>query len=173
MEKNEYLSEYRTGEVAVPKSRRGLFTLILLLIVFFASIFSALSLSGLHLSLLMKEEQSSVLFIKDMQLQPPETPEGFADIRNLEIQGRFLTAVEQDYFNLPQGVYISTPSPAVPGLCVGDVLLAINGEPITDQEMLQALLDSHSHGAVLNLEVYRNGDVLSLSAFFVVPEETL
>ena len=172
MENKELLNEYRTGDVQPPKSRRGIISLALLVVIFFCSLFSALSFSGLHLFIvLFEEDDKTIRFTDSIRLEQPDAAEGFTNIRHLGIEGRFLTEFDQRYFNLPQGIYIRKPSPSVPDLCCGDVLMKINGQPIHDQATLDALLDSHAHGASLVLEIYRDGAYQTLSAFFVVPEE--
>lgn len=166
MDKNEFLSEYRTGDVQPPKSYRVPMTVLLLLVIFLGSLISALSFGGIRLFQLLGSEKTntSVRFIDEMRLTPVAEAENYTEIHSLGIRGRFLTDFEQRYFDLPQGVYINEPSPLVPDLCTGDVLLKINGEEIRDQEMLDALLESHAHGACLSLEIYRNGHHQSISA---------
>ncbi|MBQ8797324.1 MAG: PDZ domain-containing protein [Oscillospiraceae bacterium] len=166
MDKHEFLSEYRTGDVQPPKSYRIPVTVLLLLVIFLGSLISALSFGGIRLFRLLGSEKTntSVRFIDEMRLSPVAEAENYTEIHSLGIQGRFLTAFEQRYFDLPQGVYISGTSQLVPDLCTGDVLLKINGEEISYQEMLDTLLESHAHGAILSLEIYRNGHHQSLSA---------
>ena len=172
MEKNEFINEYRTGDVQPPKSRRGILSLALLVLIFFCSLFSALSLSGIHLfSLLRSQDDRTILFTESIRLEDPRDSEDYTNIRHLGIQGRFLTDFDQHYYNLPQGLYIRKPSSMVPGLCSGDVLLKINGEEVPNEAALAELLDSHAHGASLLLEIYRDGAYQTLSAFFVIPEE--
>lgn len=172
MKKNEFINEYRTGDVHPPKSRRGILSLALLVVIFFCSLFSALSLSGIHLFSLMKTQNDrTILFTENIRLEAPRISDDYTNIRHLGIEGRFLTAFDQHYYNLPQGLYIRKPSSMVPGLCSGDVLLKINGEKVPNQAALEELLDSHAHGASLVLEIYRDGAYQTLSAFFVIPEE--
>lgn len=169
MDKNELLSEYRTGDVQPPKSYRVPVTVLLLLVLFLGSLISALSFAGIRLFHLLGrgDPDTSVRFIDDMRLSPVAEAENYTEIHGLGIQGRFLTDFEQRYFGLPAGVYVSGPSTLVPDLCTGDVLLKVNGEAVTNQDMLDAMVESHAHGAALSLEIYRNGHYQTLSAVLI------
>ena len=172
MDRKNLITKYSTGDVQPPKSRRGILSLALLVVIFFCSLFSALSFSGIHLFSLMKDQDDrTILFTESIRLEPPQEADGYTNIRNLGIEGRFLNDFDQCYFGLPKGVYISRPSSVVPDLCTGDVLLKINGHPVVDQPTLDALLESHAHGASLLLEIYRDGAYQTLSAFFIIPED--
>ena len=163
MENNDYLTEYSTGDVQLPKNNRLPLTALLLSVLFVGSLISALGVADIRI-FREKEADTSVRFISDVRLTPAPVAEGYTEIHALGIQGRFLTEFEQRYFDLPQGVYISAPSGMVPGLCSGDVLLAINGVAINNQDVLDTVIESHAHGAALNLQIYRNGHYQNLSA---------
>ena len=163
MDNKAFLTEYSTGSVQPPKNNRLPLTALLLTVLFVGSLISALGFANIHI-FRKKEADTSVRFISDVRLTPAPVAEGYTEIHSLGIQGRFLTAFEQRYFSLPQGVYISAPSGMVPGLCAGDVLLAINGVAINNQDMLDTVIESHAHGAALNLQIYRNGHYQNLSA---------
>ena len=163
MKNKDFSTEYSTGSVQPPKRPRPSLTATLLTLLFFGSLLSTLSLADIRF-FREQEADTSVRFIPDMQLAPASVAENYTEINSLGIQGRFLSDFEQRYFELPQGVYISAPSDLVPGLLTGDVLLAINGVAITNQDMLDAVIESHAHGAALNLQVYRNGHYQNFSA---------
>ena len=166
MDNNEFLSEYRTGDVQPPKEHQSAWTAILLTVLFFGCVASGLSFANVELFSLLEDKQAatSVRFEGNMRLAPVTASENYTEIHSLGIQGRFLSALEQRYFGLPEGVYIQTSSRVVPGLCAGDVLLAINGEEITNQDMLDAVIESHAHGAALTLTIYRDGHEQTISA---------
>ena len=163
MENKMIATEYSTGDVQPPKNHRWSLTALLLGLLFVGSLISALSFADIQL-FRIKEADTSVRFIDDVRLDPVPAAEGHTKIQGLGIEGRFLTEFEQRYFGLPQGVYINAPSQLVPGLLTGDVLLAINGQQITNQDMLDAAIESHAHGAALNLQIYRDGHYQSISA---------
>ena len=164
MDKNEYATEYSTGSVQVPKSYRQPLSLVLLLVLFAGTLVCALGFWGFRLSGLAKRDaDTSVRFIKNMRLSPLETDENYAEIQSLGIQGRFLTDLEQHYYNLPRGVYIHAPASSVPELRTGDVLIKINGQPITDWEQLHRLLEQLDPNAPMVLDIYRDGQYQTIS----------
>lgn len=170
MENKEFLSEYRTGDVQPPRSYRGLITILLLLVIFLGGLVSALGFWGIHLfRLLQNTEDTTVLLIEDMPLSMADEPAGYIQIDCLGIEGSFLSAFDQAYFDFPQGIYITYS--ATPDIYIGDVLLRINGETITGQEELNTLLQSHSAGAAVTLEIYREGKQHTLAAILENPEE--
>ena len=157
----EYVDSYRTGNVQVPKDRRNVITAVLLASVCLICILTLLVFVSKYLfkDLWGSEEQTAMLFIKDMHFAQQQTDqEGYADIDRLGIHGRVLTEFDQQYFDLPSGVYITTTTPLVPELQVGDVLVRINGEAVTDPEALNDTIDGYENGTSLSLVVYRNGD---------------
>ena len=176
MEKKELPTEYfpesyRTGDVQPPKSYRGLITLLLLLVIFLGSLVSALSFANIHLfRLLQNEEDPSVRFISDMRLsaQAPN-PTGSVEVSGLEVEGCFLTEFDRNYFELPQGIYITQAAASSGGLQAGDILLRINGTTVTDPDTLQSLLCGHDTGTILFLDIYREGAQQTLTVIIDNP----
>ena len=156
MEKELNVTEYSTGNVTVPRKRRGLVPILLLCLIFVLCL--AGSFDFLYGSLFDKpQEDTGVVFAKDLRFAPTDPAEGYADIDSLDIHGRVLTEFDRQYFALPKGVYITTTSPRVPTLQVGDVLMRINGTEVSDLEALTKMLSAYAPGTSLELEIYRNG----------------
>lgn len=161
----EYADSYRTGEVQPPKSHRGLISLLLLLVIFLGSLVSVLGFWGIRLfQQLQNEETSSVKFIADMQLSQEEEDEDILEVSSLGAEGYFLTAFDRRYFNMPPGFYITQVDDPLSGLRPGDLLVQIDDTPISGPGDLFSALESHGPGAVLSLEVYRNGTRKNLNA---------
>lgn len=159
----EYSESYRTGNVQPPKSHRGLISLLLLLVIFLGSLVSALSFWGIHLfQALQEKEDTSVRFITDMRLSNEE--ENHLQVSDLGIEGYFLTAFDQRYFDLPQGFYITQVQDPFSDLRPGDILLGINDTETPDASALYSILGVHSPGATLSLDVSRNGARRTLNA---------
>ena len=152
----EYADSYSTGNVQVPKKGRGFIPIVLLCLIFLLCIAS--SFDFFYGSLLDgKEDSAGMVFVKDLRFAQPENAEGYADIDTLDIHGRVLTAFDSQYFGLPKGVYITTTSPLVESLQVGDVLLRINGTEVADLDALNQMLSGYAPGTTLELEIYRGG----------------
>ena len=167
MDKNALLSEYRTGDVQVPKRRGHIITIILLAGICLFCILSLLIFVSKYLFAdFWKGEQSqpAMLFIKDMRFsQQQDQEEGYADIDSLGIHGRVLTDFDQQYFDLPKGVYITTMTTLVPELMVGDVLMKINDTAVTDPDGLNATIREYDSDTPLTLEIYRGGETLIIT----------
>ena len=167
---NEYY--YETGSTQPPKSSVWI-VLLLVLLIFVGGIITALGILNVKLWSTFsaeKEEAVSLRFTRELDssipqyasAQPAEhTPDiclGFST----ETVSEFLQA----YYNLPQGVYIphvTTGSSAeIAGILPGDILLAINGECITDTEMLSGLLRRHHGKSPVELTIFRDGKTLSV-----------
>ena len=168
-EKSQYLPEipiYSTGDVQPPKNYRGIITVLLLLVLFLGSLVSALSFANIRLFELLQsaDDSTSVRFMENVQLAAG-AHDGIAGIPALGAKGYVLTAFEQRYYGLPQGIYVTqVEDPVRVGIRTGDVLLAVNGEPVTDTDVLNDLLEYHDPGRILFLDIYRKGARLSLDA---------
>lgn len=157
MEQNKSTTEklpdfYRTGDVQPPKNYRQIITLLLLLVLFLGCLVSALSFANIHLFRLLEETEKTSL---SFDVCNATTPEQGTEFPALGITGCFLSEFEQQFFALPQGMYITYA--AHPELQAGDVLMSINGSPLTDDASLSALLDALPRGTALTMEI-RRGD---------------
>ena len=67
----------------------------------------------------------------------------------------------QMYYRLPRGVYITQVDPGTSAyaqnIAAGDMLLSLDGQPVTDTEMLAQLLYQYSAGDTVEAVIYRNG----------------
>lgn len=78
------------------------------------------------------------------------------------------------YFNLPDGLYITSVDESSNSWAVGirprDLLISVNGQSVTSQEELAAALSSFSVGDSVNVIIYRSGR--QLTADIVLQEAT-
>ena len=78
----------------------------------------------------------------------------------LGITVQHLSSFESLYYHLPSGLYITKVDPgteAAKELALGDVLISMNGQQLTDTDALQQLLYNHNAGDQISLVIYRNG----------------
>ena len=72
-----------------------------------------------------------------------------------------LSTLDQLYYGIPSGLYISQVDPgscaANVGIQAGDVLLTFDGQPTTETEALQQLLYAHNAGDSVTVTIYRGG----------------
>ena len=85
---------------------------------------------------------------------------------SLGISGQAVTAFEQMYYRIPQGIYITEVSAsggaAAAGLSAGDILLNFDGQRITDADTLKSLLYTHDAGDTVEVVIYRSGKQYTL-----------
>lgn len=75
---------------------------------------------------------------------------------NLGIRWEPVPELHQNYYKLPPGMYVTQVIGEIP-LSVGDILVSLNGMPITSEEELLATLNTCRVGDVARLEIFRNG----------------
>ncbi|MCD8355739.1 MAG: trypsin-like peptidase domain-containing protein [Clostridia bacterium] len=77
------------------------------------------------------------------------------------ISGYDLDESRASYFNLPQGVYVSSVDTAsdayTKGIQAGDIITGVNGEEITGMSDINDVKSDLSAGDTITLTVYRNG----------------
>lgn len=162
---NEQHYEYRTGDTHPRKSSRGFIAFLLICVIFLAGIFSGLGL--MNISLFRQEDPSAdgLSFSQDDQ-QTRQTES--ADVLSLTLEGmtfQELPSLYQQMYDLPQGLYISRVDSAAGalGITAGDVLTAYDGMPVTTLEALQSLHSGRPAGGQVPLQLYRDGQTLSVT----------
>ena len=141
---------YQTGSTNPPKSHGGLVAILLALVILLCGIITILSLMNINLlqQLSLKtEEDSSVAF---------RATESVAPVSSQPISGQSLPPFWQDYYQLPQGVYITKSNPASP-LCPGDIILNINGAPVNGWEDFSRQMSAFAPGEQVTLTIFRSG----------------
>ncbi len=84
----------------------------------------------------------------------------------LGISGQDISAFDQLYYRLPQGVYITEVAEdsdaAAKGLLPGDILVQVDGQRVTNTDTLKSLLYTHKTGDTVNVVIYRQGTQYTL-----------
>lgn len=79
----------------------------------------------------------------------------------LGIRGNSVTRFDQSYFRVPAGLYIGYVDPASDawqmGIQPGDILISLNGIPVTDQKTLDILVNALAIGDRVAVLFYRDG----------------
>ena len=80
---------------------------------------------------------------------------------DLGIEGESLSIFYQHYYRLPEGLYITEVEPgsdaAAKGIERGDILIELNGTPVTTSEELSSILYGCEVGQTVTAIVYRSG----------------
>ena len=153
---------YRTGSTQPPKSHGGLIAVLLGLVIFLCGIVTALGMMNIKLRWQLDnqipENLNPVAFSRAAleEASVCRSPLGFS--------GQDVTSFWNHYRDLPQGIYITEVDPhadaAKKGIAPGDILLSIDGNRITCNEDLDALLCSYTSGQRVILGIHRDGQQL-------------
>lgn len=77
------------------------------------------------------------------------------------IVGEALSPFYQRYYRMPAGMYVTEVEPGSPanliGIEPGDILMKLDGSPITDMESLNNVLYAHRVGDVVSVVIFRGG----------------
>lgn len=167
MKNNETQNIYQTGRTTPPKSHQGVITFLIILVILLCGIISGLGMMNIRMFRMLEQlntasTEPAVSFYR--QEHTPAADGVSAPV--LGLTGQELTALYQNYYELPQGLYISHITPGSPAeradLRCGDILQAVGGQPIsTETEFLQICENLHG-GQRITVTVYRDQDTLTL-----------
>ena len=170
MRENQHDSShhYQTGPTAPPKSHGGIIAILLIAVIFLCGLVSILSLMNIRLFRMVQTQQSPDISLQMRAVcadtEASHTPRAAAYGNGrayLGITGHEVTPFYQQYYAIPKGIYITDVDPQsdcyTKGLRAGDILLELNGNPITALDQLVALLDPAIPGSQAELCYYRDG----------------
>ncbi len=157
---------YRTGDVQPPKNYRQVITLLLLLVLFLGCLVSALGFANIRLFHMLEQQEKTLLSFDRAAAPDPEHRQSYPV---LGISGCYLTELEQAYFSLPAGVYITETSH--PLLQTGDVVVSINGTALSDAETFSQILKGLQPATELTLQIHRNNKSFSVTDVFYEGDE--
>ncbi len=158
-----YQNEYRTGGPIHRRSYGALFAVGMFLFFAVTGMLLAAALLGLRVSTLGAHKVIASL----------DAPEDTINFNNdLHMEGLVMDCVElgvtcqsisefcENYYELPQGIYIvrvekHTPAARL-GILPGDILIKANGEPIRLPTTLQSIVEQCPKGQSIALEFVRN-----------------
>jgi serine protease Do len=94
----------------------------------------------------------------------------------LGISGENISYVTSKYYNIPEGIYVRfidpSSSAAESGIDVGDIIVGINGTPITTMDELNEIKDKFSAGDSVTLSVYRENTEKTIEIKITLDEKT-
>jgi len=149
--------EYHTGLNPPPK-KGGLLAFALVTTIFLCGVVSLLSLANISLLELKDQPEKSNISLAKSQ----DHPSVCFDLRTSSpIQGQSLSQRCRNYYDLPQGLYLTQVDTGsafyAQGLRAGDILLKLDGKSVTDPGELSALVFRVSQGQSVELQIYRLG----------------
>ena len=156
---------YRTGGTQPPKSHGGLIAFLLVVIIFLCGISTALGLMNIRLfrqlTDISAEETSPIVFSQSSaaELDISNAPLGFL--------GQEVSTFWQNYHDLPQGIYVtevmSGSNACKQGVLPGDILTAVNEQPVPDTATFQQLLSTYKPGDPITAKFSRQGQEIVLT----------
>ena len=156
---------YQTGFTAPPKKYSILVATLLVLIVFLLGLVSLMGLVNFKLfsTLYGAEEQQEEIpvSLENQQLTEAALPETTIppETKIIGITGEPVTAVYQQHFHLPEGLFITFVAEGTSahrqGIQEGDVLLSLADIKITAPEQLRSFLENRTIGDVFEALLYR------------------
>jgi hypothetical protein len=169
---------YQIGSTPTPRPSRGPMAVMLVLIVILAGLLSMSGMLNVRLfaTLYSHEPTEPPLFLEESaEIQATHmAPEPLSDRRpGIGISGDSVEEVHQRHFKLPEGLFITEVSPdaSLLGIQEGDVLLTLDGYPITNQLSLDSLLQNINIGEPVQITIYRHGGDKEICFELTVTEE--
>lgn len=143
---------YQTGSTKPPESHADIITFLLSATIFLCGISTILSLMRINLLQKITEQtqtrQCDLSFVSEPHPRP--------DLDALGFQGKVLPEFWQNYYALPEGVFITDTQPGQK-LRPGDLLLAVDGKPVSSWEEVLSRLDKCAPGQQVCFTVFRDG----------------
>ena len=160
---------YRTGSTNPPKSYRGIIAILLILVILLISAVTVLGMMNIRLFRMLEQQSDSPVEFSENGVAEAALvtapPEGVY-IPSLGFTGEEIESIYRSYNQWPDGLYISLveeDSPAAKAdIRLGDILIAVDGQPITGKADLAEKLDSFSADRTLQLTVFREDQELTI-----------
>lgn len=168
--------QFRTGPTAPPKNHGGIIAVLLIAVIFLSGVVSIMGVMNVQLFRLLQNQQQpvSLQMHSDVANAGTHTPRTAAALDNqqvcLGITCHEITPFHQEYYQIPQGIYISYVEPEsdcfAQGLRDGDILLSFNDTNVADFDTLLPLVKSCQPGDSARLHFYRNGAEHTITVTF-------
>lgn len=173
---------YQTGSTTPPKGSSGLLAILLVLVIILAGLVSILSLMNIRMFSAFYQAQKQEAAVS-LELSPlpsegdslnPEEEAAFSEKKSIGITGEAITPVYQQHFDLPEGLFITYVEDGSvaqkQNIQEGDVLLALDDLPITDEQSLKSFLAQKNPGDPCTARIYRLEDQQQLSVQLTIEE---
>ena len=179
---NREPNTYQTGNTQPPKRHTALIAFLLVLVIFLCGAVTALSLTNIRLfRQLSKTQDEKVLpfsVLSGRETGPTAETSAPAELyrdswgntpgkASLRVEGEELSTFYQLYYHLPQGFYVNEvtrgSSAYKAGLRAGDILLSLDGHPISCSEDLAGILSEYRPGQTVHLIFSRGNRQLHIT----------
>lgn len=171
MNQENYRHTYRTGRTNPPKSHQGLIATLLILVTVLSSIVTVLGMMNIQLwNKIQAQDQPELAFSMNDWAAFSEEEDSLAfpleEDTILGMTCQEISGLYRNYNQWPYGLYISYVEPGSPAalaqICAGDILVSVNGDPITFPEELAQLVETLPPGKQLELTLYREEEKIKV-----------
>lgn len=154
---------YQTGSTKPPKSRGALVAVLLILVILLAGVVSILGLMNIQLFSALQAKNSTIPVVRsgDPHASFRTAPDASTgDQPGIAILAEPVAPLYQQYYHLPAGLFINAvcedSNAAQQGVAPGDILISLNGNPITCMDEFHAFLGKCQTGDAIQAVLYRN-----------------
>ena len=169
---------YQTGSTNPPKSYQGIIAVLLILVTVLTSVVTVLSMMNIRLFQMLNEQtKQAVSFEAEEEIAQVDTAPQVAalqaDVPVLGLTCEEIAGLYRSYHELPNGLYISQVQhnslAQKADIRAGDVLIALNGEPITEEASFVQAVTELLPGERLTLTVFRQEEELVIPLTVPLP----
>ena len=157
-------SIYQTGSTRPPKSYTSLILVLLGIVIFLGGIVTALGITNIRLFHVLSDQQETLPEAVYFSYAAPPDVVSKGRQTGLGFCGETVSDFWHTYHQLPHGIFIQTvdknSDAARKGVLPGDILIQINGTPVSAFEDLDALLEDTD--APVEIVLYRDHTLLTM-----------
>ena len=149
---------YETGYTEAPKNRRGLVAVLLVLVILLCGAVSYLGVLNIRLGRQLRQSDVPVEFYPSVQESEENDPA--AGLLLPGVEGRAFSVPEQSFYKGPAGIVVTKVFPGsaagAAGLTVGDVITAVNGQPVANPADVSKILVALRPGSTVAVTFCRD-----------------
>lgn len=163
---------YETGSTRPPKNHGGIIAVLLIMVIVLGGMTTFLGLMNIRMFQMLSNTQSAKNeeILQTNRVDVPRDPSQSVDA-TVQPERQEYTAVlgmecitvsnfDRRYYDIPQGCLVMAveddSSSQEAGICVGDVIISLNGHGVDSIEELTALLEKFDTDKGVSLVVYRS-----------------
>ena len=170
--KNETAGTYETGVTQPEKSHRGLIAVLLMVVIFLSGVVTALGLMNVQLFRKLQAEDGDQ--VAPVSFEFPE--EGISPYSRMDVGTQIpelgiwyvmVSGIYNQYYDIPMGPMVTAASHKT--ICSGDILRAVKGQSVENEQALQEVLAACKRGEQVELTFYRPSEKKELK--IIIPIE--
>lgn len=173
---------YETGSTKPPKDHAGLIAVLLMLVIVFGGVATLMGVMNIRLFQMLEAQQRvNVAYLHAGEVGATQATDAREEVycettvSSLGMKGQTVSKFDRRFFQLPQGYLVTDlleESAALRGgMRTGDVIVAVENQPVLNCEDLSALLAQLQPGQTATFCIYRRQLEKEITISIVIPEE--